>query len=142
MELTQIFKCLADPQRLRILNLMREGPLCVCHIQEILSASQVKTSKQLLYMTKLGLLEASRVGTWKAYHIHEAATAKLFPIIDCIRTSTDAPPCLTDDLELRSQVITRIQNECCTPDDIVKTISCTRASGSSAAPILPLPTPQ
>jgi len=36
MSLIQIYQCLCDQTRLRILNLLGEGPLCVCHFQEIL----------------------------------------------------------------------------------------------------------
>ncbi|MBK1880639.1 ArsR family transcriptional regulator, partial [Pelagicoccus mobilis] len=38
---------LADETRLRILNLLRGGPLCVCHVQEALQLPQPKISKQL-----------------------------------------------------------------------------------------------
>ena len=57
MEASEIYKCIADPQRLRILNLLEAGPLCVCHMQEILEVPQVKMSKQLL----LKLLTQTRV---------------------------------------------------------------------------------
>ena len=51
----QIYKCLCDELRLRILNLLQEGPLCVCHLVEILDCEQVKMSKQLRYMKELGM---------------------------------------------------------------------------------------
>lgn len=37
MELVQIYECLCDRTRLRILHLLGRGPLCVCHFQEVLS---------------------------------------------------------------------------------------------------------
>ena len=45
MSLVQIYQCLCDETRLRILNLLHEGELCVCHIQDILGEPQVKISK-------------------------------------------------------------------------------------------------
>ena len=36
MDLIRIYECLCDATRLRILHLLTHGPLCVCHIQEIL----------------------------------------------------------------------------------------------------------
>ena len=36
MELVQIYECLCDATRLRLLNVLAQGPLCVCHFQEIL----------------------------------------------------------------------------------------------------------
>ena len=69
MEASEIYKCIADPQRLRILNLLEAGPLCVCHMQEILEVPQVKMSKQLSSMKQLGLLKAHREGTWMIYKL-------------------------------------------------------------------------
>ena len=42
MDLVQIYHCFCDRTRLRILNLLCEGPLCVCHFQELLNEPQVK----------------------------------------------------------------------------------------------------
>ena len=69
MEASDIYKCIADPQRLRIINLLNEGPLCVCHLQEILDAPQVKMSKQLANMKQLGIIQAQREGTWMIYSL-------------------------------------------------------------------------
>jgi ArsR family transcriptional regulator len=69
MEASDIYKCIADPQRLRIINLLNEGPLCVCHLQEILDATQVKMSKQLASMKQLGLIQSQREGTWMIYSL-------------------------------------------------------------------------
>ena len=69
MEASDIYKCIADAQRLRILNLLNAGPLCVCHLQEILDATQVKVSKQLAIMKQLGLLKSHREGTWMIYSL-------------------------------------------------------------------------
>ncbi|MDG1241754.1 MAG: metalloregulator ArsR/SmtB family transcription factor [Opitutae bacterium] len=82
MEASDIYKCIADPQRLRILNLLDAGPLCVCHLQEILEVSQVKMSKQLAIMKQLGLLEAHREGTWMVYHLAQ-------PVPGLIQTNLD-----------------------------------------------------
>jgi ArsR family transcriptional regulator len=69
MEASDIYKCIADTQRLRIINLLDEGPLCVCHLQEILDATQVKMSKQLAGMKQLGIIESQREGTWMIYSL-------------------------------------------------------------------------
>ena len=71
MEVSELYKCIADSQRLRILNLLEAGPLCVCHLQELLDAAQVKISKQLAGMKQLGLIDAKREGTWMIYHLNQ-----------------------------------------------------------------------
>src|SRR5437899_8387096 len=40
-ELIQIFQCFCDETRLRILNVLSRGPLCVCHLQDLLEQPQV-----------------------------------------------------------------------------------------------------
>jgi ArsR family transcriptional regulator len=60
MELIKIYECLCDRTRLRILNLLLQGPLCVCHFQEILREPQVKISKHLGYLKRNGLVQAER----------------------------------------------------------------------------------
>ena len=82
MQASDIYKCIADPQRLRIINLLNEGPLCVCHLQEILEATQVKMSKQLAIMKPLGIIEAKREGTWMIYSLTQ-------PVNGLIQTNLD-----------------------------------------------------
>jgi DNA-binding transcriptional ArsR family regulator len=67
MELIQIYECLCDPTRLRLLNVLAQGPLCVCHFQEILDEPQVKISKHLAYLRARGLVEVERHGNWMVY---------------------------------------------------------------------------
>jgi ArsR family transcriptional regulator len=65
--LVQIYQCLCDETRLRILNLLLRGPLCVCHFQDVLGEPQVKISKHLGYLKTRGLVTASRSGNWMIY---------------------------------------------------------------------------
>ena len=69
MELVQIYECLCDETRLRLLNVLAQGPLCVCHFQEILCEPQVKISKHLAYLRARGLVEVERQGNWMVYEL-------------------------------------------------------------------------
>lgn len=75
MEHSALFKCLSDDTRLRILNLLMQGPLCVCHVQGALEEPQAKASKQLAYMKRLGLLVSRRRFNWTIYEISSDADA-------------------------------------------------------------------
>jgi hypothetical protein len=55
-ELEQYFKALGDANRLRILNLLLHGELCVCDIQFVLAASQPNVSRHLAYLKNSGLV--------------------------------------------------------------------------------------
>ncbi len=67
--LTQVYSALADPTRLRILALLREGEVCVCHIHASLDVPQPTASRHLAYLRKAGLVEARRAGTWMHYRL-------------------------------------------------------------------------
>jgi ArsR family transcriptional regulator, arsenate/arsenite/antimonite-responsive transcriptional repressor len=62
-ELEQCFKGLADQNRLRILNLLLHGELCVCDIHYVLETSQPNTSRHLIYLKNAGLIQDRREGT-------------------------------------------------------------------------------
>jgi ArsR family transcriptional regulator len=60
--LTDYFKGLADPNRLRILNLLLHGELCGCDIQYVMGTSQPNVSRHLIYLKNCGLVRDRRVG--------------------------------------------------------------------------------
>jgi ArsR family transcriptional regulator len=61
-ELEHHFKALADVTRLRILNLLLHGELCVCDIQHVLDATQPNVSRHLAYLRNAGLVRDRRDG--------------------------------------------------------------------------------
>ena len=65
--LTKVYAALADPTRLRILSLLGEGEICVCHIHASLDVPQPTASRHLAYLRKSGLVEARRDGIWMHY---------------------------------------------------------------------------
>lgn len=68
-ELETFFMALADKTRLRLLNLMREGEICVCFFTEVLGDSQPKISRHLAYLRNAGLVETRRDGKWMNYRL-------------------------------------------------------------------------
>ncbi len=68
-ELEQVFKALADQNRLRILNLLLHGELCVCDIQFVLASSQPNVSRHLTYLKNAGLVVDRREGTRIYYRL-------------------------------------------------------------------------
>ena len=55
MELIQIMKAIGDETRLRIINLLSKGELCVCEIEQLMEINQSNASRHLnkLITTKL-----------------------------------------------------------------------------------------
>jgi len=85
MELVQIYQCLCDTTRLRIIHLLTHGPLCVCHFQDLLELPQVKVSQQLAYLRKHGMVEATRHANWMIYSIPTNRTPELENNLKCLQ---------------------------------------------------------
>lgn len=68
-QMENLFLALADKTRLRLLNLMREGEICVCFFTEVLGESQPKISRHLSYLRSAGIVSARRDGKWIHYRI-------------------------------------------------------------------------
>lgn len=67
--LERLFQALGDRTRLRLLNLMAEGDLCVCYFVEILGEPQPKISRHLAYLRDAGIVGGRRDGKWIHYSI-------------------------------------------------------------------------
>ena len=61
-KLERYFKALADATRLRIINLLMRGEMCVCDIQFVLGAAQPNISRHLSYLKNAGLVLGRRDG--------------------------------------------------------------------------------
>ena len=98
MELVQIYDCLCDRTRLRILHLLLEGPLCVCHLQEVLRESQVKISKHLGYLKRNGLVHAERCGNLMIYRVPEKRNRALTSNLACLQDCAGEEKVFRDDV--------------------------------------------
>jgi len=85
MEVSGFYKCMSDPQRIRILALLVEGPLCVCHLAEILEMDQVRLSKQLRYLKDQGTVTAERQAQWMIYRVAEPVVVLLSENLEQLR---------------------------------------------------------
>ena len=92
MDLIQIYECLCDRTRLRILALLGGGPLCVCHLQGILDEPQVKISKHLSYLKSRGLVEAKREGNWMMYRLPDKPSHELQANLACLQDCASEHP--------------------------------------------------
>lgn len=70
-ELERIFKGLADHTRLRIVNLLLGGELCVCDIQYVLGSPQPNVSRHLAYLKHSGWVLDRREGQRMYYRLAE-----------------------------------------------------------------------
>lgn len=114
MKLVQIYQCFCDPTRLRILHLLRETPLCVCHFQEVLDEPQVKISKHLAYLRSRGLVQTKRRGNWIIYSLPTKPSAELEMNLNCLQYCASSEAVFRKD----SQRLAQLQASWCEPAGI------------------------
>ena len=84
---TVLFKCLAHPVRLAILEILRETDECVCHIVAVLGFRQVYISQQLQALRKAGILSCRRQGPNIYYNI---VNKEILSVIDAMNKLLNA----------------------------------------------------
>jgi ArsR family transcriptional regulator, arsenate/arsenite/antimonite-responsive transcriptional repressor len=74
-----LFKALADPHRVRIVNLLATSaePVCVCDLQAVLGLAQPTVSHHLKKLVGAGLLTRTQRGTWAYYALEARALERL-----------------------------------------------------------------
>src|SRR5215212_5474104 len=83
-QLESVFKALADSTRLRILALLGNNEVCVCHIHDSLGLPQPTVSRHLAYLRRSGLVAARRDGVWMHYQVSKS----LHPVIQHVVAAT------------------------------------------------------
>lgn len=78
--LHRLLKAIAEPSRLRILNLLLEEPLCVCELEFLLELPQPLLSRHLAYLRGAGLVVDKRIGMRVQYSI-----ASGHPVLERLR---------------------------------------------------------
>jgi ArsR family transcriptional regulator len=97
--LMPLFTGLADPLRLRILNLLFVSPtLCVCDLELALAEPQAKISRHLAYLRSRKLVSTTRRDQWVHYRI--SGLAEVDPgFVTALRTMLMASPDSVADIE-------------------------------------------
>ena len=80
----RLFKALADPARIKIVNLLATSPepVCVCEFTAPLTLSQPTVSHHLKKLLDVGLLEREQRGTWAYYTLNRNALGRLAGAVD------------------------------------------------------------
>lgn len=104
-KLTDYFKGLADPNRLRILNLLLHGELCGCDIQYVMGTSQPNVSRHLIYLKNCGLVRDRRVGFRVFYSLADDRTDLQRPLFKFLRDAFSREEILKKDTEKLKKAI-------------------------------------
>ena len=113
-ELEQIFKGLADQNRLRILNLLLHGELCVCDIQYVVESSQSNVSRHLTYLKNSGLVLDRREGARMYYRLAQPDEGLNKLLFGFLRAAFGHSEVLAEDAEKLKKAI---ENGSCTSSE-------------------------
>ena len=108
VKLEDLFAALADRTRLRLLNLMRDGEVCVCFFAAALGTNNPKISRHLSYLKRVGLVSARRDGKWMHYSLQKPAGTNTREMFDSLLKTIEA-----DDEMIRDRET--LENVCCSP---------------------------
>ena len=96
-ELENLFKALADKTRLRILALLGNNEVCVCHIHDSLGLPQPTVSRHLAYLRKSGLVAVRRDGVWMHYQLSGSLSPVVRGLVAATVDALQALPSATRD---------------------------------------------
>jgi DNA-binding transcriptional ArsR family regulator len=87
----QIYKILMHPTRLAILEVLREGEQCVCHMEAALGLRQAHISQHLMVLREAGLVADRRDG-WNIFY--RVCKPDIYQVIDAMNAfnGTAEPP--------------------------------------------------
>jgi ArsR family transcriptional regulator, arsenate/arsenite/antimonite-responsive transcriptional repressor len=110
----ELFKALADETRLRILNLLVRGELCVCEIVSVLGIGQSKVSRHLACLRNAGLVDDHREGVWMHYSLARPTGVTHRRILGWLaEISTELPQAAADLKALRAARLSARQDGQC-----------------------------
>lgn len=76
MELVEMLKVLGDENRIRILNLLKAGDLCVCEMESILELNQSNVSRHLTRLSSSKIIKSYKKAQFVYYTInHETISS-------------------------------------------------------------------
>ena len=76
MKIIQMLKALGDETRMRIVNILREGPLCVCEIESILEITQSNASRHLNKLMNANIVTYYKEAKYVYYKLDEETLNK------------------------------------------------------------------
>ena len=100
-------KALGDPNRFRIVMMLRERSLCVCELLEVLDIAGGTLSSHLKVLRNAGLITQEKDGRWVEYHLKEETAELINRIIKDRREDFSR-------IEEDKKIIKKITREVCT----------------------------
>lgn len=112
-KIAETLKALSDPTRLRIVNLLRHGELCVCDLTEALQTPQSKVSRHLAFLKNAGWVKARRSGKWVHYMLLDTEPSLQASVVQALaRHIPTHPVCVEDEQRYFAHLATKSPRSC------------------------------
>ena len=112
----RIAKALADPQRMRILKMLRPVERCVCQIVAVLALAPSTVSKHLALLDAAGLVASRKEGRWIYYRLPAgAAQAPVRPLLAWLDDALKKDPAVLADARQLKSIDARSRTNGCRP---------------------------
>ena len=95
-EYAKVAKAIADPKRVKILELLSCGEMCACDILEHFDFTQPTLSHHIKVLMGAGLVVSEKTGTWHHYTIDLEAAQKYIEDTVHLLTHSNNCRCNTD----------------------------------------------
>ncbi len=96
----ELFKAFADPVRLRLLSLLSDGEVCVCHLHTALELPQSTVSRHLAYLRKRRLVIGRKEGLWVYYRLAKPGNELHTALIDRLEIACGSATAKSDKSKL------------------------------------------
>jgi len=100
-QLVQTHKAIAHPVRLRLLAVLRGGPLCVCQMTVIVTLAASTVSEHLSELRRAGLVIERKEGRWVEYRLADSSTAA---VLETLWTALRTDPAVRADAVLAKEL--------------------------------------
>jgi ArsR family transcriptional regulator len=117
-----LFKALADPVRLQIVDMLAQGEMCACDLLQNLPISQPTLSHHMKALRASGLVSVRKQATWMHYSLNLDDIARLQQIIGALISRLGQP----------GQTPTCVDPTCCSPRTRQRILTRQRSSGDGA----------
>ncbi len=103
-QLEQVFKVLADSNRMRILKLLEKRKMCVCELASILGITQPSVSRHLKKLKRSQLINEEQDSFWTNYYLARSKNLYVRALLVNLKSWLNNDKRISDDLKKAEKI--------------------------------------
>ncbi len=93
----RIGRAIASPIRIRALQALRKGELCLCELSALFRLADSTVSKHMSLLGDVGLVQSRRDGRWTHYSLPENPTEEVASVLSLVDQMAAGDPVVRED---------------------------------------------